>query len=1432
MTLMAQETALEIFPVAIGSYRHYDDLKVGPEVEKVADALDEFGGQLVSWGEWTEERDEPAITKRMDEWAQAATGNTFLYWVGHGWASGERAVLIRSDSPGQPADQEGIVPAQLADWIDQRERHNLDSDIWSIVVVDTCRSAQFVERLNAELDKRQGSRRLLLIGVSGAGSTYLGDFSNALRGALRDTFAAEPYVDLWELGKELMARLPSHTPPTPRYVHKLLMRRQVPVPTQATLDMARVIQAALQKLSDAERYHYVPKAQGGELRELAWYFEGRSRERQSIVDWLAAAADGMLVVTGRAGSGKSALLGNLLVHSRPELRQAMIDAGLLEPLTLAEQPPDDVFSVAVYLTGLSAAGLITRIADELALPAPDPGARLAEQADALIAGITERAAPVTLLIDALDEADDPVGIARAVLRPLAALPGVRLLVGTRASASEGLGADEPPDRELLDALDAGPEQIVTVSRDPDAVRRYIRKRLTAAAAEDGPLRAKPPTIEAIAGELGDSAADFLFARLAVHEILADPGIVAPHRVSDLRELTLTGHQGLFARAVGRLRRRSRANYWLLTALAYAQGRGLPLLDEVWATAANALSDETEEVSNNDISALLEDASPYLAIDRDHDQTVYRLAHQAFTGHFTDQEEDQRRHRAIARRLIAASGEQPNGYIVHHLPAHVGAGGQAAWQHLAAHQELLDRLEPAAVTGAVMRTAFGRFPLPLAIAGIVAAPHLLATAPLEDRALLRQLSTARHTRSTVTPPAAAAAAGLWRLEWARFASRPLQVVLTGRPSIRNPARDHPESIRAITAVDLSQRPGLLVTGQSSGTARIWDPLTGGPVGEDLNCDGAVFGIVPLKLDRGEGERVVLVVGAGNGIYLWDPVLRIGATRIRPRDGVRFRALTLVPWQGGRTMLATGSTSGTIDVWNPVTGNRVGGPTAAHREAVNAITALEPPWPGTLATYGEDGVIRVWERAMGTWRQSREMTTRRLSPGYALAAVRLDAKRSLLVSGGRDGMIRLWAPTGDAPVAELRSHHNAVRAITVVRMPGGDFAVATGGDDRTIQLWDPSRRRALGAPFSGHAAQVLGITQPNARGGPALLASSSRDSSIRLWELTRVTAAQSADLDPGPVTALAELRLGRTDSMIAAGYYDGSVRLFETATGKPLRLPMEGNKTTVNTMRALALSADLNLLAVAGGDRVVKVWNITGGGIRLFREIITGFGSVTAIELVVDGDGFIHLLAGGRNGGIEFWNLTRARRTSDQRAAHGEHNVVSLRALPGYGTPLAASLGGDQTIRFWNPVDGTRGNLPPITTGLSTSAMESVPGQPGEPLIAAAFRDDRVRIKVWNAVSGAVDGPSMTWVTARKALGTPQGGGGKVTALAVMRTDAGKNLLVAGNSNHAIGLWDLATSSLLHRLDFGEEIKACLAVGERLLVGSASGIAVLRLNRAPE
>ena len=94
---------------------------------------------------------------------------------------------------------------------------------------------------------------------------------------------------------------------------------------------------------------------------------GRGAERKKIAQWLRTRPSGMLIVTGPAGSGKSALLGNVLVYTNPELRGLLIQAGQFEPIPDEQRPPDKVFDAVVHLTGMTTGELVRRLAEAAGL---------------------------------------------------------------------------------------------------------------------------------------------------------------------------------------------------------------------------------------------------------------------------------------------------------------------------------------------------------------------------------------------------------------------------------------------------------------------------------------------------------------------------------------------------------------------------------------------------------------------------------------------------------------------------------------------------------------------------------------------------------------------------------------------------------------------------------------------------------------------------------------------------------------------------------------------------------------------------------------------------------------------------------------------------------------------------------------------------------
>src|SRR5262249_27228576 len=133
------------------------------------------------------------------------------------------------------------------------------------------------------------------------------------------------------------------------------------------------------------------------------------------------------------------------------------------------------------------------------------------------------------------------------------------------------------------------------------------------------------------------------------------------------------------------------------------------------------------------------------------------------------------------------------------------------------------------------------------------------------------------------------------------------------------------------------------------------------------------------------------------------------------------------------------------------------------------------------------------------------------------------------------------------------------------------LATGSDDHTVKLWDPSTGRLRGT-LTGHTNQVRTVAiSPDGR----LLASGSNDLTVRLWD-ARTGALLHALSEPQEVWCLAFSPDSRT---LAIGAKDGTAQLVKAGTWD-LKAELQGHAGGV---RSVAFSPDGRTLASGGGDR---------------------------------------------------------------------------------------------------------------------------------------------------------------------------------------------------------------------------------------------------------
>lgn len=710
------EPGLTFFPVPLGDYRDPANTAFDADAEArgIIDVLSSlFGGDVAGWEVEPEHRDLAHSSARLKEIAKELERNTVIVWVGHGRSNESDASLILPGVVGEVEDDE-LLPATMTAQLEaqSRRRAHLDPRPWTLVVLEACGAGRFAELVGSELADRGQSRGVALIGIgdpAGRGHTATAD--RILSDVVARMDANNTVIRLSELLLEVEDRLGEREGLVASCrLAGCVIRRPSPV-ISATLDVYAQLRESLDAQPPAVRDHFARKGLGSDFGELAWLFVGRDEELSRVVGHLERGT-GLLAVTGPAGAGKSAVLGNVLLRTEAAPRDLLRSAGLLPG-----QDPDPAVAVDLWLHlgGMTAGELVDALLCGLGAQ-PGAGQGLSERLDALLT-LQSGQEPLLVVADALDESRDPEANADILAR--LAKAGARVVVGSRPSRLDALDHESTGARDLLDALQTDDE--LWIRRDPDALRDYLEAGFDRDQPNLSGSRRARIVDRVCAGEA--EGRQFLFARLLLHELAARPGIDD----ATLDRLVSGTHRDLFAAALERIRTSDPEVIELLAALAHAQGSGLPRLAGIWAAVAAALTGHPARAE--DLDRALEVAAAYIAIGAEAGQAVYRLAHRTFQEHFEQTQTDDQR-LAVLRALLGCAEsrrEDLNPYLVAHLPQHAARAGQAGWEELSGHPELLDVVDPGALAVELARVV-GRHSLPPVLDGMLTAAHVLGTRP--------------------------------------------------------------------------------------------------------------------------------------------------------------------------------------------------------------------------------------------------------------------------------------------------------------------------------------------------------------------------------------------------------------------------------------------------------------------------------------------------------------------------------------------------------------------------------------------------------------------------------------------------------------------------------------------------------------------------------
>ncbi len=522
-----------------------------------------------------------------------------------------------------------------------------------------------------------------------------------------------------------------------------------------------------------------------------------------------------------------------------------------------------------------------------------------------------------------------------------------------------------------------------------------------------------------------------------------------------------------------------------------------------------------------------------------------------------------------------------------------------------------------------------------------------------------------------------------------------------PAERERARWHQhlahEQPKSLLFVGLAPDGGCAISVDNSGEVFVW----GLPVNENAGLVRHFASTVTrfcLVAYSGDSERVA--VGHPDGSV---QLRRVATGELVLELTVETRLIAALALSADGQMLAVGSDEGNLYLWNTSDGHL--------HDTIETLTApidaLAFSADGQMlaSTHGlGDQAVRLWSIDTGFRLHLRQtlMGHKHIiwsaafgPPPSASRVAQGTAGRQLLVTGSSDQTVRVWDAATGQSLYTLRGQPRALSAIAIQPFVNetetSEWLLAAVGYDHLVHLWEGRGAQTLASPrtLRGPNEPLYAVAiSPDGR----MVSGTGHDGLVYLWDRA---SGQLIQRLRGHTDSVECLAFHPDGTLLASGSADGEVRLWAIeqlesdqsgrGNGFPASQPLALFRANTECMEDIAFSPDGNLLATAGVDRALHVWDVT--------------------------------------------QRHNPKRTEVQKTieAAEEHDIFAVAFSP-EGTRIAC--GGSRLIHIWNLCDDSR----PLVLQGHTASVFSVAFSPDGATLVSGSADCTVCL--WEATSGTL------------------------------------------------------------------------------------------------
>ncbi|KAK3274882.1 Quinone-dependent D-lactate dehydrogenase [Cymbomonas tetramitiformis] len=214
--------------------------------------------------------------------------------------------------------------------------------------------------------------------------------------------------------------------------------------------------------------------------------------------------------------------------------------------------------------------------------------------------------------------------------------------------------------------------------------------------------------------------------------------------------------------------------------------------------------------------------------------------------------------------------------------------------------------------------------------------------------------------------------------------------------------------------------------------------------------------------------------------------------------------------------------------------------------------------------------------------------------------------VMVTGGDDKKVNMWAVGKSAAILNLSGHQSPVECVT---FDAAEEVVVAGAASGTIKLWDLEEAKVV-RTLTGHRSNCISVDfHPFGE----FFASGSLDTNLKVWDIRRKGCITTYK---GHTKGITQVRFSPDGRWVVSGGEDSVVKLWDLTAGKM----MTEFKQHEGPIRAIEFHPYEFLMATGSQDRTVKFWDLES-----FDMVASAGPDSTAVRAVAFAPDGQHLLS---------------------------------------------------------------------------------------------------------------------------------------------------------------------------------------------------------------